>query len=114
MIADIRQIYLALLLILIYGTVTQYFFHTVCPWLILTGMSCPACGLTRAGILLLSGRFVNAWRMNPSIYIWAPFLSYLFLGRYLFQKKLTMALPLGTAAGMATIAIHIARALRVG
>jgi hypothetical protein len=35
-----------------------------CLWKTLCGFSCPGCGLSRAGALLLHGRFVEAAEMN--------------------------------------------------
>lgn len=106
---DIRHNSIALLLIGCYMALTQYFFGTVCPGRILTGYPCPACGLTRAGILLLTGRFADAWRMNPAIYAWSPLLLYLCLGRYVLGRKLPLALFLSAAAGSLTFLIYLCR-----
>lgn len=108
---DIRQNRMAILLILIYLAVTQYLFHRVCPWLILTRRPCPACGLTRAALLLFTCRFADAWRMNPAVYLWVPFLLYLCLCRYLFGKKTVLAIPLTIAVCIATVAVHLWRYL---
>lgn len=35
----------------------------------MTGLPCPGCGLTSAGISLLQGRFAAAWNFNAMIYI---------------------------------------------
>ena len=45
-------------------------FHDVCPVQILYGLPCPGCGLTRAGVLLLTGHFAAAFQMHPFIYGW--------------------------------------------
>lgn len=106
---DIRHNFTALLAIVCYMALAWRLFGTVCPGLMLTGKPCPACGLTRAGILLLSGRFAAAFRMNPAIYIWAPLLLYLCAVRYGLGKKPRAALLLGAAAGIATIVIYVCR-----
>ena len=57
-------------------------FHDVCPVQILYGLPCPGCGLTRAGVLLLTGHFAAAFQMHPFIYGWAALLLYVLLCRY--------------------------------
>lgn len=42
----------------------QALFGAVCPLRLLTGFPCPGCGLTRAGILFLQGRFAESLQMN--------------------------------------------------
>ena len=39
-------------------------FGVVCPMRLVTGFPCPGCGLTRAGMLFLQGRFVESFQMN--------------------------------------------------
>lgn len=39
-------------------------FGVICPLRLVTGFPCPGCGLTRAGILFLQGRFVESLQMN--------------------------------------------------
>ena len=41
---------------------------TVCASKLLIGFPCPFCGLTRAGLELLTFDFVAAWNFNPLIY----------------------------------------------
>ncbi|WP_073103488.1 DUF2752 domain-containing protein [Hespellia stercorisuis] len=43
-------------------------FQNICPMVIVTGFPCPACGLTRAGVAMLTGHFDLAWKLNPFIY----------------------------------------------
>ena len=38
---------------------------TLCPFRIVTGLPCPACGTTRAVGALLSGDLESAWSLNP-------------------------------------------------
>lgn len=38
--------------------------------LILTGLPCPGCGMTRALFLALTGRFARAWEFQPPVYGW--------------------------------------------
>lgn len=63
--------YLGIILIIISGYFFLYNFsdsiegHTVCLFKNVTGVSCPACGSTRATIQLLHGEFLNSVLINP-------------------------------------------------
>ena len=55
-----------LILILIYGVLMFTVSGGICPMRGLLGIPCPACGSTRAMILLAKGDFVGSMKMNPS------------------------------------------------
>jgi hypothetical protein len=65
-------IWLVLMLVLMVGAVvvytlfdpTRYAWMPQCPFRVLTGWSCPACGLQRAFHALLHGRFAEALAYN--------------------------------------------------
>ena len=92
--ADLYQIRFALCVLIPYCILTQLIFHTVCPFAIFFGFPCPACGLTRAGLLLLSGHFIAAAQTNLSIYLWFPVLLYLCCFRYVVGKQPPFTFPL--------------------
>ncbi|MDE5695102.1 MAG: DUF2752 domain-containing protein [Alistipes sp.] len=50
-----------------------------CPFRLLTGLDCPACGSQRALHAFLHGHWAEAWRCNPFL---AVSLPYLFLVGY--------------------------------
>ena len=106
---DLHQIRYALLIILVYCLFTQLTFHTVCPFAILTGMACPACGLTRAGILLLCGQFVAAADANFMIYFWVPYFIYLVVFRYLLERRPPFMFFLCSVLCSATILYYFER-----
>lgn len=59
--------------------------------LILTGLPCPGCGMTRALFLVLRGSFQKAWELQPLIYGWILLGGAYGIRRYLFYKtKWTM------------------------
>lgn len=45
-----------------------------CPYLTLTGLACPGCGLTRATHFLLHGDVARAFAYNPWAFVTAPAL----------------------------------------
>src|SRR6056297_2447193 len=63
--------YLGIILVIISGYFFLYFnsnqfeTQTMCPFKLLTGMPCPACGSTRATIQILHGNFRSSILLNP-------------------------------------------------
>jgi hypothetical protein len=66
--------------------VLRHFLYSLCPVVLLTGFPCPACGMTRAGVLALTGHFEEAWNMQPFIYVLGVFLVAAGIWRYLLFK----------------------------
>nr|WP_203644575.1 DUF2752 domain-containing protein [Streptomyces sp. SID14478] len=55
-----------------------------CPFRLVTGLLCPACGGTRMVYDLLHGQFAAAWHDNRALLLSAPFALAL-LGRWAFE-----------------------------
>lgn len=106
---DLRRIWFALLLLGLYAIPAQLYFHTICPFAILTGYPCPACGLTRAGLCLLRGDLVSAWETHPLIFFWTAWILYLLSCRYLADKKARLAMPLAIPLCLATLFFYVFR-----
>lgn len=79
---DIYQLRLALMLLLVYAVTTQFLFQTVCPFAILTGFACPACGMTRAVLFMLSGKIITSLSLHPIAFLWCVYFFYLVFFRY--------------------------------
>ena len=60
---DIKEFGTLCILIVVYMAVFTVLFGTSCPIRLGTGLPCPGCGITRAAILLLTGRWQQAWQM---------------------------------------------------
>lgn len=65
---DIRNYYRGALLAFAYVGTAGAFGVPVCPMVLLTGLPCPGCGMTRAAALFLRGQWLSAWRMHPFFY----------------------------------------------
>ena len=63
------------------------FLYSLCPMVLITGYPCPACGMTRAGVLMLTGHFADAWNLQPFIYVLGVFLLAAAVWRYLLLKS---------------------------
>ena len=68
------------LFILFYIDPNVYPFFPKCPFLVLTGFECPGCGSQRAIHQLLHFNIAGAFRHNPLIVLYLP---YVLLGIYL-------------------------------
>ena len=73
---DIKGVALVLILFLVYYLIMNAVFQAFCPLLILTGVPCAGCGLTRAVIFLLKGQALRAFSINPSVFLILLFLLY--------------------------------------
>ena len=73
---------LLILFIIMYATFET---NCICVWL--TGMPCPGCGLTRAGMAILQLEFVQAWEIHPFIYPIGIYVVVVLLYRYILNKK---------------------------
>jgi Protein of unknown function (DUF2752) len=54
-------------------------FFPGCPFLFLTGFTCPGCGTTRALHQVLHGHFGDAFTLNPLLILAIPFLLFALL-----------------------------------
>lgn len=84
---DIYKNRMALFVILCYIIIAQYIWGTVCPMLIVTGLPCPACGLTRAGVSVLTGHIKKACEYNPMIFLWMFMIAWWFLLHYFIDAS---------------------------
>lgn len=109
---DIKDMKFAIAAILMYFILLKHFFYSTCPLVILTGIPCPACGMTRAGFSILKGNFYTAWELNPFIYILIVFLFFYGLNRYFLHKSYRILKKLTIAALIAFLIFYIWRMYR--
>jgi len=64
----------ACLLVAIFNP-SEYGFFPKCLFFVATGFYCPGCGATRALHHLLNGRVIQAFGMNPLLFLSLPFLA---------------------------------------
>lgn len=80
---------LLLALLLAYYFMVRIRFHAFCPMVIVTGIPCPGCGMTRAVLLLLLGEFRRSWNLNPMAAVWIAIALWFGFRRYWCGKKVT-------------------------
>lgn len=54
----------------LYIVLSRALFGRCCPFQVFCGLPCPGCGLLHAGVEVLSLNWIQAWRINPCIYLW--------------------------------------------
>ncbi|MBQ7372253.1 MAG: DUF2752 domain-containing protein [Blautia sp.] len=96
-------------MLILYSAITYLVFHTFCPLVIAFGYSCPACGLTRAGISLLHGNFRLAITYNAMIFIWIPYLLWILVFRYLLGKPVLYYKIITIFTGVSTFFYYLFR-----
>ena len=84
---DMKEIIVPAIIFFIYYVITHFIWHSICPMVIVTGFPCPGCGLTRAGVLILHGKFVAAFVMHPFIYPTIILIVCYAMFRYVFEKS---------------------------
>lgn len=109
---DLYRLRFAFPVILAYAVVTQPVFHTICPFAIFTGYACPACGMTRAAILMITGHPAASLALHPLTLLWPALLLYLGFFRYLRGRRAPLAAALSITLSLITLGYYCCRLAR--
>lgn len=85
--ADIKEYGMAIVALMLYTFFANLVFHAFCPLIIFSGIPCPGCGVSRATAYFLTGRWRQAWQMNPMVFPIALAAVYFGWNRYLLGRK---------------------------
>ena len=66
---------------------TQYWFMPKCPFKLITGLSCPGCGIQRAIHALLHGEFAEAIKYNYFMVYSVPYVTLFIIEWMMPQNK---------------------------
>ena len=90
--------------LLLYDIAVQLVFGEFCPSVIVTGLPCPGCGMTRAVCCFLTGQFARGWAYHPMAVGWILWGIYAGISRYLLGRKAQGALyAAGVLAGLTAV-----------
>lgn len=106
---DLYRLRVALPVLLIYCLTTQLIFGTVCPFAILSGFACPACGMSRAVLLFLAGKPLLSFSLHPLAMLWPALILYLGYFRYFRARRAPFAWPLTIVLCITTFACYLYR-----
>ena len=85
--ADIKEYGVVAVVVLLYAVVVNLIFHAFCPLVIFCGLPCPGCGISRATMCFMTGRWQLAWQLNPVIFPIMLAAAYFAMNRYLLGRK---------------------------
>jgi len=83
----------------------------LCPMRLVSGIPCPTCGSGRAGLCVLDGRVLDAWRLNPLVCTAGLAAALVLLGRLALRKQPVLDLSprerrIAWAAGAILLALN--------
>lgn len=84
---DIREHWKAAVFMLTAVILLAGCFNGACISRIVTGLPCPACGMTRAALLFLSGHFEESFRLQPFFFALAAGVFFFAVERYILQRR---------------------------
>ena len=108
---DLRQYGVLIITIFAVWVLATAVFHNFCQIVLLTGFPCPGCGITRAAISMLLLHPVQAFRYNPSICLWIPFVIVIAWKRYFQIGRIRGLNWILSLVAIGTILIYIWRLL---
>lgn len=85
---DILDYKTVILIVAIYYILMHVFFHAFCPLVLITGLPCAGCGMTRAVFFMLTGQFARSFRLHPIALPILLFAAYCFYYRYFLGRKI--------------------------
>ena len=86
--ADVKKFWPIPIILIVLYIVLHKLEGAFCPSVIIFGLPCPGCGITRALLYVLTGQFEEAFYINPAVYLWMAFLLYIIVMRYILGKPL--------------------------
>ena len=107
--SDFLLVKAPLLVLVVFCILSQLIFHTMCPFVIVFGKPCSGCGLTRAGMAVLQGHFVDAMQIHGMIYFWMFLILYAVFFRYILGKRPPLFVVLMILVSIGTAVYYVYR-----
>lgn len=109
---DIREYRMFILAFAVYDALVQLLFGAFCPAVIVTGLPCPGCGMTRAVFYFATGQFEKGWQMNPLGILWLGLALYFAIMRYWLGRPAKGVLQIGGILAGCMLALYLYRMYR--
>ena len=87
LIEDVKNAWIPLLVVIIYFIFANNFLETVCPFRLITKHYCPACGLTRGCLCVLTGHWSEVGEYNITAFLWVPLIAWILFNRYILARR---------------------------
>lgn len=106
---DVKNLWQAAVAIAVYAILVNLLFHNFCPMVIVTGLPCPGCGMTRALFFLVTGRLQQSIQINPMGIPVACIFLYFCINRYIAGKKAKGIMPVIVITAVMMLALYVYR-----
>ena len=106
---DIKDFWVAALVIIGYGISVNLIFGAFCPMVIFTGLPCPGCGLTRSVCYLFTGHLQQSFYINPMGIPIVCLIIYFLWNRYIIGRKAKGMMYLIAAAVAFLVLLYVWR-----
>lgn len=103
---DIKKAIIPFMIFVGYNILVKFLFKAFCPMVIVSGLPCPGCGITRALWYFLTGDFKAAYQMNPTIYIWILVGTWFCINRYLLGRRMPWANGILLISGIIMLVVY--------
>lgn len=108
--ADIKEYRFAIAGLFVYWLAARLLFHAFCPMVILTGLPCPGCGLSRALWFLLTGQLHRSFALHPLGIFWLLLVFGFAVNRYVAGRSVSQGFVICLAiVCIATLLFYIYR-----
>jgi len=84
---DIKNLWPAAVAVVIYTVMVKLIFHAFCPMVIVTGLPCPGCGMTRSLFFLATGKIGRSFWIHPMGIPIACLIFYFLWNRYVLGRN---------------------------
>ncbi|MDO4454772.1 MAG: DUF2752 domain-containing protein [Eubacteriales bacterium] len=109
---DIQRYWKAAVAFAMYMVMVQTLTGRFCPMVLISGLPCPGCGMTRAFFLVLQLRFAEAYQMHPLVYGWIALGIVFCVRRYGMGKEVNSLKKYAIALLAAMVVLYIYRMIR--
>ena len=106
---DFQNFWMAAVAIGIYMSLVNVIFRAFCPMVIVTGLPCPGCGMTRSVIYLLTGHVSESIHIHPMGIVVVCLFLYFAWNRYIIGRNPKGMMVIIAIALVALIAFYIWR-----
>ncbi len=110
--ADIREYWKFGAAFAAYDRLVMWLFGAFCPSVIVAGLPCPGCGMTRSVFCFATGQFEKGWQMNPMGILWLFLAIYFCIMRYGLGKKPAGVLQIGGCLVVMMAVLYLYRMYR--
>ena len=85
---DIKNYWLAIVMVIVFYFLMHMLFDAFCPSVIIWGLPCPGCGLTRSVLFFLTGQWARSFAVHPLGWSVVVLALYIAVFRYIMGKKI--------------------------